>query len=208
MISVFKENKVFFTIYLLTLSLATPYFFLHPHGSFVLWINQHSTIFLDYFFKYWTYTGDGWMFAVIVLINIIKKKKYLALSFVFIGLANAAISAFLKRIVFTNMPRPMTFFNNIYDPHLVEGVTMLHYNSFPSGHTITAFSLATFLALINRNKKYMAFLLCLYAILSGMSRIYLFQHFLIDVIVGSFLGSVIAIIFYYLFKNTFTKMIN
>ena len=41
------------------------YLILSNHGDFVLWVNSHHTPFLDLFFKYWTYLGDGVLLGVI-----------------------------------------------------------------------------------------------------------------------------------------------
>ena len=71
--------------------------------------------------------------------------------------------------------------------HLVSGVEIHYLQSFPSGHTMTAFALACFVAIVLKQTKLSVFCLFL-AILVGISRIYLFQHFPIDVFSGSILG--------------------
>jgi membrane-associated phospholipid phosphatase len=62
-----------------------------------------------------------------------------------------------------------------------------HADSFPSGHTTSAFALATTIAIISKDKKIGLFCFIL-AALTGYSRIYLGQHFLEDVGFGSLLG--------------------
>jgi len=75
-------------------------------------------------------------------------------------------------------------------------------HSFPSGHTITAF--AFFLALAFFTKRpAIHFLYFLLAVLVGYSRVYLSQHFAIDVLAGSFVGvSVTILCKFYFDKNT------
>lgn len=71
--------------------------------------------------------------------------------------------------------------------HVVEGVEMNHYLSFPSGHSTAAFTLFFSLALINLNKK-LGVLYFVLAFIAAYSRIYLSQHFPEDILAGSLIG--------------------
>jgi len=97
-----------------------------------------------------------------------------------------------KQIIFKGMPRPTKYFEDQEVLHLVEGVKMHAWNSFPSGHTITAFAIFMILVLIVKNN-YLKFLFVLIAILAGYSRVYLSQHFLGDVLSGAIIGCLIAV---------------
>jgi membrane-associated phospholipid phosphatase len=84
--------------------------------------------------------------------------------------------------------------------HLVDGVQMLSYNSFPSGHSATIFALCLCLAAfsgLNRWKVVLFFI----AVLVAFSRIYLSQHFLSDTYFGSMIGVLIASITYIRLNN-------
>ena len=98
-----------------------------------------------------------------------------------------------KQILFHGIPRPIAFFEDSYNLYLVEGVKIHRSNSFPSGHTTTAFAVFSLLILIVKNN-YLKFSFALLAIFAGFSRIYLSQHFLIDVLAGAILGIMIALI--------------
>ncbi|WP_421903356.1 phosphatase PAP2 family protein [Maridesulfovibrio sp.] len=63
-------------------------------------------------------------------------------------------------------------------------------NSFPSGHTLRIFSLATAIALILPRKKYIPFIL---AALVGISRVVVGKHYPADVIFGCFIGITCAL---------------
>lgn len=64
------------------------------------------------------------------------------------------------------------------------------YDSFPSGHTITAFSLATVLA--ERERPWVGYVAYSCAGLCGLSRVTENQHWLSDVVVGAALGVAIG----------------
>ncbi len=66
-------------------------------------------------------------------------------------------------------------------------------NSFPSGHTITAFAIFIILALIVK-KNYLKVFFTTIAILAGFSRVYLSQHFLEDIFSGALIGIGIAVL--------------
>jgi membrane-associated phospholipid phosphatase len=77
--------------------------------------------------------------------------------------------------------------------HLVftEGVKVNQYNSFPSGHTSAAFAMALAIAFWYNDSKLSIFMVFL-AIFVGLSRIYLQQHFVEDVMGGAVIGLVAA----------------
>lgn len=109
----------------------------------------------------------------------------LGLSFLFSGIVVQGI----KNFVFA--PRPRLFFEQGQYLHFLDGVSMANYASFPSGHTATVFALATVYAIYTHSKLKQLFYLWL-AVLVGYSRIYLAQHFLLDVIIGAIIGTATA----------------
>ncbi len=85
----------------------------------------------------------------------------------------------------------------MYEVYQVPGVTVHMHNSFPSGHTATAFAMFTILALIAKSKATQLYWLLL-AVLVGISRMYLAQHFMEDVTAGATIGFVVSLIVYFL----------
>jgi len=68
----------------------------------------------------------------------------------------------------------------------------IKYTSFPSAHTITAFSIATVLASTYKDKKWVAILSYSLAGLAGLSRLNDDKHWASDVFVGAVLGIAIG----------------
>lgn len=152
-------------------------------------INQYHTIGLDQFFKYVTYFGDGALFPVFVILFLFIKKNQ-SLKFVFASLLTLLITFVLKKIVFKGVPRPIEYFG-AEELHLIEGVKMCHWNSFPSGHSMAAFAMFVLLFLYFKKPVWKNMMLVI-AVLAAFSRVYLSQHFMVDVLVGGGIGTWIA----------------
>ena len=75
--------------------------------------------------------------------------------------------------------------------NIVMLVKSLRDYSFPSGHTLGAFEVATVLTCHNKRLGKYAFTI---ASLIGFSRLYLYVHFPTDVLVGAILGTVFGVI--------------
>lgn len=157
--------------------------------SFVI-INGYYHPTLDIFFQYITFLGDGLIYIPIALYCAIYNKKYLVAVVAGIIICTI-ITHFLKRVVFPNELRPISLEVNHITIHKIEGVSIHRENSFPSGHTSTAFSMALILAAIMKRRIW-CFVLPLIAFMVGYSRVYLSQHFVTDVFAGMTIGIVTA----------------
>jgi len=159
-------------------------------GDTVIFINKLHNPFLDSFFKYYTFLGSGWImvFAAAFFLFYQFQMSFLTL---IIGAFQTIVTGFFKMIIFPDAPRPLTFLKDEYPLEMVEDVVRLYYRSFPSGHTMTAFSMATLLALMTNNK-HTQLILFIYAFFIGLSRIYLAHHFLSDVVFGAVFGMLVT----------------
>ena len=191
--------RVFLIPYLILLGLGVLVVSISEHGDTVLWMNTIHSDPLNYFFRIWTYGGDGIVYGVIALLLLIFYKRF-GYIFLLVGAVQGLISAFMKRVLFKGTPRPKKYFEGTETLDLIAGVDIHDFNSFPSGHTMTAFAIAAFLSLMISKKGWSIFLL-FGAVFVGISRIYLNQHFLVDVIVGSFIGVIISLILYKVFEK-------
>ncbi len=170
--------------------------------AFIL-LNTYHSFFLDNFFIYYTYLGDG-IFALCLtaLLFFYFKKKQMALALLLSFSISGLVAQTIKNLIAA--PRPRLFFESNEYAHFINGVSLANNSSFPSGHTTSAFAVATVLALMIKDKRWQIFLLLIASIV-GYSRIYLAQHFLLDVIIGAIIGTGAGAFAVYL-ANTITSI--
>jgi len=194
---IFKQHRAFFLYYFTFFLLSAYLIIVYSKSSIHLYFNQFHSPFSDQFFKYFTHLGDGWTIAIISILFLLFKSKRAGMLIAFSGILNGVLSQGMKRLVFGDTPRPYKYFTEInpYNLHYVEGVDMNMVNSLPSGHTSSAFAMCFAIALIYRSRK-MDTAMFIFASALGVSRIYLSQHFLEDVLLGSIIGILSAIIIY------------
>jgi membrane-associated phospholipid phosphatase len=187
------KNKVFFIPYSVLMLLGV-FFLIHfTKAEIHLYINQFHHPYFDFFFRNLTYMGDGIFLPVYLIIMIMIRFRYAVLLIV-VFLISGLVVQILKRTVFSDIVRPVEYFKNYSDLYFVPGVKQNCCNSFPSGHSATAFGImVTFIFAINT--KWTKSLLLLLACLIAFSRVYLSQHFIIDIMAGSFIGTLTALFF-------------
>jgi membrane-associated phospholipid phosphatase len=156
-------------------------------------LNQFHHQALDIFFTQYTFSGDGVVSISIVLLLIIAERHTLSLQILTGYISSGLIVQLIKKVVIA--PRPAADAALSDYSYFFEGLTHSGLNSFPSGHTTSAFVLATLLALHSKNK-ITGIGYFLLAALCGYSRIYLGQHFLQDVVAGAYLGVFTALLIY------------
>jgi membrane-associated phospholipid phosphatase len=159
-------------------------------NAFFLLLNGDLGLFADHFFTYCTHLGDGTVWIIIaVLFWIYQRRKFpLLISTVAIG---TLIVQSLKNVFIPAQVRPGTAITDSSLFHHVDWVPLLTNYSFPSGHTTTAFSIFLLGCLLIR-KKWIVPLGFVYALLVGYSRIYLAEHFPLD-LGGGMLTALVSI---------------
>jgi membrane-associated phospholipid phosphatase len=168
-------------------------------------VSIHKTInafvgnqWIDEFFKYITHVGDG-IFAVILVLILayynFRNSIFVLLSYIVASL----VATVFKRIIYPDIFRPDFTFKFFVGEklNLIDGIEMLSSNSFPSGHSTTAFAVFVALAfLVKSNTSKVLFLVT--ACVVAFSRTYISQHWLIDVYVASVIGTLSALLSYYI----------
>lgn len=197
-----NENRYFLVPYLFTLIICGTLLLIFTKPELHILSNKANSVFFDYFFKYATYLGDGAMIAILTIILLFVKYRY-AIVFFIGGLLTGGIINLFKKVILDDVFRPSKYFElyETYQLHFIEGVKLHSLNSFPSGHTGTAFNVFFMLALIAKTKM-QKFFFFIMAALVGYSRVYLSQHFLIDITVGSVIGMTIILLLFWWFSKS------
>lgn len=154
-------------------------------GFDVLLINSNHTPFLDYLFRGITDFGNGAIFVFIIIATLFIRFEYGILA-ALIALLHGVLVSIFKRLLFHGLDRPVKYLHD-HALHFVPGIDIHNINTFPSGHTATAFSAALLITLVTK-KTWIRMIALLLALLVAYSRIYLLQHFLIDVAAGATIG--------------------
>ncbi len=195
--TIIHDNCYYFYPYLILWVMGLVWTFIIGKPSVHLYLNQFHHPLADDFFRWATKLGEAYVFVGVIVITLFIKFRH-TLFFLASFLSSFILVQFLKKVVFSSIERPTKYFEHDTTLlYLVDGVTFHHFQSFPSGHTAAGFSICTALALWlpKKMKSYSTFILIL-AFLIGYSRVYLSQHFMIDVLTGSVIAVTFSLIWY------------
>ncbi|GAB5552165.1 MAG: hypothetical protein Sapg2KO_17560 [Saprospiraceae bacterium] len=199
-LSILKDNWIFTLFFCLWLIAGGLLLALSEHGEWVLYFNANRTPFWNLFFKYGTQFAEEYIFISLILLLALFVRFRMAIAFTFMALATLVVSATAKQIF--RHPRPLRYFTELGtndELTFIEGVRVnVGLSSFPSGHTLAAFAIYGFLAFNAGHKKISGVAFFAMALMVGISRIYLVQHFLEDIYLGSVLGVLLAAYFFLL----------
>lgn len=199
---IISDNYYFFILYSLFLAIGAAWLLIFEKGQLVRMLGEYHGSFLDGVFIFFTNIGEGTYFAFFLLIAGFFSVRYLIFG-LFSFLGAGAVVQIMK--YFIDAPRPKEFFWNVNDLSFVEGIEVYSWNSMPSGHTATGFVIFLFFALLIVNMR-LGVLFFIFAFLVAFSRVYLVQHFFVDIYVGSIIGTLSALFFYHVFfKTEFSK---
>ena len=175
-----------------------------PKADLHLLLCDRHTPARDIFYRYYTTVAEWFPYVICVLLLLFGRvgNGIFASSAMILS---ALSTQLIKHIV--NAPRPVTWFAaNCPDIQLplVDGVRMNLWYSFPSGHTTSFFALALATSILitsstsptSHTSLFLQILLFALAALGGYSRIYLSQHFALDVFAGILVGTLITILCY------------
>jgi len=217
-----KVFLVYGIAYSLLLMLMLGLQYAYPKLELHLLLNSNHTSFQDTFFTYYSMLAEGPLY-VLALLPLFWKQIKLTLFFALCELTGGATLQILKHII--SMPRPASAFEDhpgLALP-LVEGIDLHSSNSFPSGHASTFFIFCTCAALYlayryqlqngkdhNTRSRLMfdtaLLLLLVIAALGAYSRVYLSQHFLCDVCMGSIIGFITPCLMFYFGKEKILRL--
>ena len=189
-----QHHRFFLAVFSLYVLAGALSFLFYKQGSETLFFDSHHTSMRDIFFVLMTNMAEGLSLLVIGILLLLWRVKYF-LVYVIDLIILAAVIHFLKHQVFADHLRPSMFFGPTQQLHFVQGVEVMKDFSFPSGHTATAFAVSFLMAIYVRRTWASIIFLCI-ALLVGLSRMYLLQHFWIDVYFGSLIGVSVTLLIY------------
>ena len=196
------NNSVFLALCLLLIVALSLALLFIPKGELHLLLCDRHTPTRDIFYRYYTHVAEWFPYVFCVALLLFGR----------IGDGVFASSAMILSALSTQLikhilvePRPLMWFSeNRPDLQLplVDGVEMNLWYSFPSGHTTSFFALAFVASILatsrmasSSSRLVQLVLFCL-AALGAYSRIYLSQHFALDVFAGVLVGTLITILCY------------
>ena len=193
-----KRNSIFLGLWLVTVLSLTIAICLVNKGTLHLALCDHHTAFLDAVMPVLSDLANWLPYAICAVLLIWRWRIGLFVSGSLV--LSTLLAQALKHLV--QAPRPLTWFAE-HLPEvtlpLTEGVKMNYFLSFPSGHTTTFFCLFFALCVVftwyytKQPRRLIVsigvqVLLFLLAAICSYSRIYLSQHFAMDVLAGMILG--------------------
>ncbi len=163
----------------------------------IYFFSENRSPLLNEAFKFINLLGEAYAYFLIGIGALAIRVRY-SILVAMTGLVVMATSFGLK--AYFAIDRPSAYFGKL---NLLEKITLvdgiqLHAGatSFPSGHTMSAFALYSLVVFMLPSKKRYAAMFFTLALLVGLARIYLVQHFWPDVYAGGIVGVVLAMVIY------------
>ena len=209
MMGFIKNNAVFLSLSLMLLIGIGLALIFVPKGDLHMLLCDRHTSARDIFYRYYTHVAEWFPYIIcvsILLFGRVGDGLMASSCMVF----SALTTQLFKHLI--NAPRPIIWFAaNRPDVQLplVDGVRMNEWYSFPSGHTTSFFALAFVVCILLTKEKsqitnhksqiVLQIILVLLAALGAYSRIYLSQHFAMDVFGGVVVGLTISVLCFAIF---------
>ena len=178
-----RFSWVAWCIPLVPIGIGAALYFTESQQSTFLAINAVTRLAPDWIWTWITFLGNGWgVFALSFPLLILAPRALSA--GIFAGGVAAIVSAVLKNAF--SLPRPAGVFQE--DEFYRIGEAVFH-KAMPSGHTLTAFAVASaYFFIVPAEKRKPFILLFIAASAVGLSRNAIGAHWLTDVLVGAGLG--------------------
>ena len=173
--------------------------FFYTRETVFLWLNLDLGKVADHVFSFFTLMAEGWMWIPYLLLMFGWFKKdalFILINFVL----STILTQVPKMLIWDNITRPMASGMDVNKIHHVDGIEMHLWNSFPSGHTATAFTLY-FVTVCLFPKKWIVAIGFIYALACAYSRVYLGQHFPLDLGGGILVALMSVLLSIYIRKN-------
>ena len=197
---------IFWQISIAFYVVALGFYFYWGDKQILFFLNGHNNYFLDVINVVFSFWGRGEIIGIALILLLLlpkyRTKTHLLYATIY-GITTILVSRQLK--MYFRLDRPLLVYPN-NQLHIVAWTKQAYIYSFPSGHTLGIFSLACFVLLaFNITNKTIQIGLALLSICVGLSRIYLAQHFMSDVLFGALLGIFIGTLIGYFAQQSLHK---
>jgi len=180
-------------------------------------IHDTSLPALTKFSKYISYLGEYVLWFIISVVGLLLiyfkiAEKYLSAvniakcTYVFSSILLAIIIGAGIKFILARYRPELLFTEGLYGFHFFSAKSIM--NSTPSGHAFCIFAVCTSLSILFRRYTLLFFTI---AILIGVSRIILLKHYVSDVVLGTYIGIIVALIMqpqyrWYMWVNTMMRV--
>lgn len=176
-------------------------------SELLLWFNQGGNVFLDSIMLRLSCVGSWVLMLLAVLVVVFRNRPAKEALLILLGMA---LCVLLADQISASVIKPWVCrLRPTHDPLLMFQVRAIEGRGglygFVSSHATNVFSIAMYLSLVFRHR---LTTLCMFmwAILVGISRIYLAKHFPLDVLCGAALGMLIGMVVYLLLRFVITRV--
>ncbi len=186
------KKKVLSVTFLVFLFALLSYFYIDLPAAqfFYTWDHPLKKLFSNYITKLGT---SEWILILSLLTYIVyrKKKPFFAQQglFIFSSIAASGILVNILKTIFSRY-RPKAYFqDNLFGFDLFAFKVKYVFNSFPSGHAVTAMGLAVALMVLFPKHRVWAFL---FGVVVASSRFIITAHYVSDVLIGGLIGGLVS----------------
>lgn len=163
-------------------------------------VNTRHNDLLDVIMYNISHLGEGQYVAVLLFLLLLvpglRNWWYVVAAVSCVGFS-ALLVQMIKR--FVSYGRPLSVYGEDSWFHIEPNWQHLYEYSFPSGHSAGAFSLFFFIScLLPRRFRVFGAVFFMVALLVAYSRLYLGAHFFLDVYVGSIIGTLFCLFFFFI----------
>jgi membrane-associated phospholipid phosphatase len=195
MSDVLKRHQFYFLLLAAYFLVGVLLLVLMNKGDEILFFSQHRSSYWNIFFQIITRYGEAFPY-VIAAIGFLLTKQFRKVWAVLLLPLIITVLSFLSKTLF-KQPRPAKYFESLHrfeEINWVNGVDIYYgLNSFPSGHTMSAFAVSTLLVFYLPKKSGLEIVFFALAFFVSISRMYLAHHFLQDILMGAFLGTLVSV---------------
>lgn len=192
-----SDKRVSFICHILLAIAVLPLVLLFNQTDSLRYINGHHSEFLDLTMYHITRLPELSMIVFTIILATFYERKIFLATVVAMTFCGLSIVVF-KQFLFSDFERPLIWLTQQgISYHHVPGISLHSNGSFPSGHTMSAFCALALAGFISKNG-FVQFLLFILACASAYSRVYVAQHYLMDVYAGALIGYFYALLFYHI----------